>query len=452
MNSRAATIVLWCIGAVLTAGAVWLWFDQMEQRWVALPYTSPEAEKNHMLAADRWLTQHQRKVQTYTNLAQLPLATMPNGLLLIPENDGIVTAEQGATLLRWVQRGNTLVMRPPTAKEHDADLCGKHALLPQPSSAEERQKNPAQGIVWNPIADKFGVKVALRLASGEADDPASGKTTQPQERPGIQKSKPAASKDKDKSESKPTPCLTRWAAPANNYPLWVDVTQAALVATPQEPTPQYKDNSGEGVRIYPEGKGHIALIADNYFSNAKLGYQDHAELLLALAQLNPQEPHVLIVQHLDMPRWYQLAWDATRFGVISAAFALLALLWIGLRRFGPMLPNPSAERRSLMEHIDASGRWLWKTQQGPEQLLHAARTPVIAVLSRKVPKYQRLTQDERVHAIVDSTNAGTDTNASNTPITYADIHSALFAPASTQPAAFTRQIHTLTQLKKHYDR
>jgi hypothetical protein len=69
-----------------------------------------------------------------------------------------------------------------------------------------------------------------------------------------------------------------------------------------------------------------------------------------------------------------------------------------------------------------------------------------------VPKYQRLTQDERVHAIADSTSTDTGTNATNTPITYADIHSALFAPASPQPAAFTRQIHTLTQLKKHYDR
>lgn len=444
MNSKATTILLWCIGAVITAGAVWLWFDKMEQRWVALPYTSPEAEKNHMLAAERWLIQHQHTVQSYTNLAQVPLENLPNGMMLIPENDGIVTAEQSAALLQWVQRGNTLVMRPPSSKKHDADLCGEHTLLLQELSAEERKKNPAQEIVWNPIAEKLGVKVALRFARGEPDDEVSGRATSSQERPGTQKFKPSGAKNKDKSPSGSTPCLTGWTAPASRYPLWVDVTRAALVATPQEPPPQYNDDSGEGVRIYPEGQGHIALIADNYFSNTTLGIQDHAELLLALAQLTPQTPHTVIVEHLDMPRWYELIWNATQFAIISAAFALLALLWMGLRRFGPMLPEPSTERRSLIEHIDASGRWLWKAPQGPEQLLQAARAPVMALLSRKVPQYQRLTQDERVHAIVNGTNA-------TTPFSYADIHSALFAPASTQPAAFTRQIHTLTQLKKHYD-
>jgi hypothetical protein len=265
MNSRAATIVLWCVGAILTAGAVWLWFDKMEQRWEAQPYRSPEAEKNHMLAAERWLTQHQRKVQSLTNLAQLPLATMPNGLLLIAENDGIVTAEQSTTMLRWVQRGNTLVMRPPQTKERTAYQCGEPPVLPQPSDTSDRQQNPAQEVNWNPISTNLGVWVVQRSAQGKADDD-TNEPTSPNDGVSPPPSKPRAKNKNSKAKSADIPCLTHWVAPSGNYPLLLDVSRAALVSKPTEKHPLYSDDSGEGVRIYPEGKGHIALIADHYFS------------------------------------------------------------------------------------------------------------------------------------------------------------------------------------------
>lgn len=66
---------------------------------------------------------------------------------------------------------------------------------------------------------------------------------------------------------------------------------------------------------------------------------------------------------------------------------LLALLgWLGMRaqRFGSELPSPPEARRSLLEHVHASGILLLRRRQGPA--LHAAmRTVVLRRLQRRAP-------------------------------------------------------------------
>jgi hypothetical protein len=50
--------------------------------------------------------------------------------------------------------------------------------------------------------------------------------------------------------------------------------------------------------------------------------------------------------------------------VASAMPLLVCWLWAASRRFGPALPAPRSQRRSLVEHIGASGRFLWREARG----------------------------------------------------------------------------------------
>ena len=64
--------------------------------------------------------------------------------------------------------------------------------------------------------------------------------------------------------------------------------------------------------------------------------------------------------------------------------ALLAWLWMRMQRFGPLLPPPMPARRSLLEHVEASGEHLLR--YGKLGVLHGAmRDAVLARLRRRDP-------------------------------------------------------------------
>jgi hypothetical protein len=237
------------------------------------------------------------------------------------------------------------------------------------------------------------------------------------------------------------PCLAQLALPNADYALQLDISHVALESTEHGMSPLFGDEHHEAIRVFAEGTGHIAVVANNYFDNDQLAAYDHAELLLSLARLNPNAKHVLIIQHLDMPAWYQALWWYFEYGIISLACGVLLLLWAAIRRFGPILPEPNLERRSLIEHIDASGRWLWKIPGGRNVLIAAARASVTKTLLRKAPALLRMSPKEQAAFL-----------AQLCKLPQSDVELALHQPASEYPIHFTRQIQTLQQLRKHYER
>jgi hypothetical protein len=127
--------------------------------------------------------------------------------------------------------------------------------------------------------------------------------------------------------------------------------------------------------------------------------------------------------------------------MLALAALLVAWLWGASRRFGPMLPAPVLARRALIEHIDASGRWLWKLEAGRERLLEAVRQRTLAVLQRRQPALMRLERDER-HARL----------AEQCKLSITRVRSALEGGAASDPIEFARQISTLQQLRAHHER
>jgi hypothetical protein len=134
-------------------------------------------------------------------------------------------------------------------------------------------------------------------------------------------------------------------------------------------------------------------------------------------------------------------WKNYQKAVIALAALLALLFWASVRRFGPVLPDPAPARRSLMEHINASGAWLWKAKGGRQVLIDAARADLQATLQRRAPALLRLSETQQHDELALISGLA--------PAVIA--HAMHYEPASVD-AEFTRQIHTLQTLRKHYER
>ena len=152
------------------------------------------------------------------------------------------------------------------------------------------------------------------------------------------------------------------------------------------PLAAWRDVEGRHVFArFAHGEGSVDLVSDLYFLGNRVlrtpGYAAFARQLLA-----PRwgEGRFHLVYAADMPPlWLWLlrhGWMA----LLPLALALLAWLWMRAQRFGPLLPAPLPPRRSLLEHVQASGEHL--VRYGQLALLHrAVRDAVLARLRRRDP-------------------------------------------------------------------
>ncbi|MCA1853222.1 MAG: hypothetical protein LC647_12725, partial [Beggiatoa sp.] len=139
------------------------------------------------------------------------------------------------------------------------------------------------------------------------------------------------------------------------------------------------DTFGAHVLRYRVGQGAITVLTDDgLLTNREIGKHDHAALAAWL--LEPRHGGaVWIIRDHDAPPLWAWLWKYAA-PVVLAVLALLAVwLWGATRRFGPIAPDTAAERKSLVEHITASGLFLW--QHGASGTLMAA---VVQALRQRI--------------------------------------------------------------------
>lgn len=115
--------------------------------------------------------------------------------------------------------------------------------------------------------------------------------------------------------------------------------------------------------------------------------------------------------------------------------ALLGWLWQRAQRLGSQLPSPAAERRSLLEHIRASGEHLLRFGKAP-LLYDAVRRAFLARLRRRSPTAAALTGEAQVHAI-----------AAVLQWSHERVRTALSPPASHDVAGLRDRIRLLIQMR-----
>ncbi len=473
MSERAKGILIALILLIVGAAGYWWWHDQMELRWTSVEHESDEATADPMLAATRLLRQNERTVTGAGSLGELLVPQTAGGTMILSGASGTATPDQARELLEWVRRGNTLIAEPRWLSSDEQGLIAfskeelaEHAAQEETgedteeeteeASEEAAAEEAAAGDDASttdeaPAAEGTAEEKTGDDEAAEADDHGDpltdhlGVRTRPDALACKCRTEPDE-KDKNKPEAIARARLAREQAlshltlPGKPYALEIDAGTTEMVSLVNGAEPLWSDADGGAVRVYAEGKGRLVLVANSFFTNASLPQRDHAQLLLALTELTPGK-HVTIVKRLNVLPWYQALWRHYQLALVSLAVCLALLFWSAVRRFGPVLPAPKAERRSLLEHIDASGAWLWKADGGRQVLLDAARDDTLALIRRRVPALFRMPEGE-LYATLARTCSLLET----------DVSEALEQDAASHVTRFTRQIRTLQTLRNHYER
>ncbi|HEY0502725.1 MAG TPA: DUF4350 domain-containing protein [Lysobacter sp.] len=186
----------------------------------------------------------------------------------------------------------------------------------------------------------------------------------------------------------------------------------------------------------PHGRGVVDVVADFAFlGNDELKDGPHVALARQLLAPNYRAGTVHLVYAAQMPSFWMTLVRESWMAWLPLLLALSAWLWRRTQRFGPQWPSAAAERRSLLEHIVASGEHIYRYGYG--HVLHeAARNAFLARLRRRDPQAAALTGETQVALL-----------AERFGMTPSDVRDALSTPIAHDHAAFRSRIATLVRMR-----
>jgi hypothetical protein len=185
------------------------------------------------------------------------------------------------------------------------------------------------------------------------------------------------------------------------------------------------------------GDGTVDVIADLDFLHAdKLEEAQHAALVRQLLQPNWADGGTFhLIYSASMPSLWDLLWQYGWRAIVPSLLALLLWLWMRTERFGPLRPAAPPDRRSLLEHVQASGDHLYR--YGRRGTLYAAAYDAFL---------RRLRQRDPYAAALEGP-AQIDAIARRTGLSTADVDAALRYPRPGDTKDFVLRIAKLLQLR-----
>ena len=339
--SRQVMIGLLIIVAVASAAGWFLTnFEQVPEKvWVGF---QGKARRDSYLGGQRLLA---RMGLDVTPVREVPaLRTLPpHGMLFLPAGRQALTPQLCRAILQWVQQGGRLLVEPEPVHQPD------------------------------PLLDELGVKrTAIDI---------------------DQESEPS------EEEDGPSPRDTIEVALPEDLPALKLRMYEHLSVDFEHAVRSFGGQYATTLLQIDRGSGDVIVV--NYFGlfdNYQIGEHDHAEFLWRISQLPPAVGEAAFFnnpQQLSLIDWLVLnAWP-----VLAAGAALLLLwLWRVAPRFGPLQPDPERQRRRLLDHLRASGRFLW-SNGGRARLLESAREACLRHVIRAHPDLLAAPDGERAERI-----------------------------------------------------
>ncbi len=217
------------------------------------------------------------------------------------------------------------------------------------------------------------------------------------------------------------------------------------------------------------GKGHFTLLTDVWFlHNARIDAHDHAAFFWALLNLQQRPQHVWLSYPLSkgaadkdsirrkstqagdcedcsddqqfeegMPSLWTLLWEQAWYLLVSLSVLLLFWLWSASRRFGGLLKPPSQQRRRLLEHIEASGEFLWHTGH-TASLLRGVRQHLFKELQRRHPLWSTLPPQDLSQCLAEHCALSVDR-----------VQCALYEQQISSAATLTDAVQCLNHIRRH---
>ncbi|HVQ24826.1 MAG TPA: DUF4350 domain-containing protein, partial [Planctomycetota bacterium] len=176
--------------------------------------------------------------------------------------------------------------------------------------------------------------------------------------------------------------------------LWVFFSGGEALSTEAATTVTLGDEDNLRMLQFRLGEGVVTAVNDIEFAeNWQIGRNDNAEFLWRLLQRTPALEAVAIYRGRSQALG---AWLWTHAAPVLGVLALLVLvlLWRALPRLGPVLPDPEPGRRRMLDHLSASGQFLWSSERR-NTLLHAAARRAMAEVARRYPHVALMPEPEQ---------------------------------------------------------
>lgn len=481
MRWSAKSIILSAAALTLLALCTWWWFTNMQLAWQREERPAPGSSEQPYLGATLLLRENGFGVDTVSSIDLVDVGKQRDGTMLLGGAQGVITQAKSDQLLAWVARGNTLIFQPREATkdelhelhgDHDAhDSHDRHDHSDAAEAADTASHDPDDDSASTQTAAHSSTPAASEPSETESEHAAhsdtdgeaasaaietdalasafgvrSGTEYQSIVCSNLTRRLPRGAKgDADYRGQCPPGTVKASALRSVNVPgmgaVTFDARSDRLLTLSDARTPLWGNQAGDALRGYQHGKGQVIMAPGHMFRNEALRHHDHGALLLGLARLNGAHKHVTIVKSRTIVPWYSLLWMHYHMLIVALAALLALLFWASVRRFGPLLPDPAPERRSLMEHIDASGAWLWKANGGRQVLIDAARADLRATLQQRAPALLRLSETQQQ-----------DELARLCGFTATEVAQAMYYEPAAINADFTRQIRTLQTMRLHHER
>lgn len=415
---RVVLIALVVAGLVGGFVAWWMHTYKRVVKTIDLP-PKGEASYNPLYALKIALGKDGQRVDSRQRLALDTHPLKPADTLLLLGDTRTLPAADSARLLAWVEAGGHLIVRtpPPNAviSEYTVPLLSDIGIAP----VDEAFVDAA---VEDAFVDEASADEAP--ADGATVDDAPAEEALADEKPAGREST-CLGLQVAKMDEHAEFCDGRWF-----YFTGDDVEVHALWGN---------DDSAEyGYARVPWGEGSIDVLADlDFLVNAKLEDKPHRALTRQLLAPNYARAGTFhLIYSANMPPLWRLLLDHAWRVLLPLLLALFVWLWMRAERLGPARPSPPPDRRSLLEHVQASGDHLYR--YGRRATLYTAvHDAFLRRLRQRDPYAAALEGPAQIDAI-----------AKRTGMTVADIEAALRYPRSGDTKDFVVRITKLLQLRK----
>ncbi len=378
MSARNRGIAMIVAGALLVAALVAWWFHGMHRvtEWVDLPVRG-EATWNRLYPLQKALRASGRSAQSRRRL-QLELTPLGERDTVVMLQDTLgLQADETYDLLDWVEGGGHLVVALPQG-DADLDRDGGEPTLTEILGVQRRKR----GDDGNDC---------LRFSA-----------------PGVAKSEELF-------------C----------YDPRFDLSQGAPVFGLRDPA------GGWVMARVAHGKGSVDVLSSMQLVQRN-AVESPVRAWLIAQLLAPNDGHGAfhLVYEPGLPSLWMVLLRKGWMAWAPALLGLIAWLWLRAQRVGPLLPGHVRQRRSLIEHVTASGELLWRFRRG-DLLYQAVRARFIAKLRRRDPI--AATQPDALQAEMIAAATGVSAGA---------IQRALQAPPAGDAHALRERIALLIDLGK----
>ena len=352
---------------VLAMGLLVVWFFSTFERYEKSVDTgfSAQARSNSMLAAGRMLRKMGVPAEALDPGAWTHKLDSASGTLFVVSRTWTLGQDDLQRLWNWVERGGHLIVTTGTAMRTQG----------QDNGAAETADDEAEA-----VEDQHSAGVLLREL-------------------GIWR-------------------VRDEAGDGHKEPLDVEIsgrrykalfpTRTRLVTDDSGLTTTANDDNGSCIIQGRRGRGQFTAVCTmSAFSNYWIDEKQNATLLWDIISLQSRDAPVWFVFDTDMPPLHLWLWQRIPQTISVAVLIFVLWLWTLTRRAGPTLDVDAPGNRRTLEHIEASGRFVWRYEGGAE-LLASMRRGIEQAIKLRQPAWAHLPDAERYTKLAEASGLNGD--------------------------------------------